>query len=218
MSTRSDAPAFSLPGSGRRRALTAGLALLLVATMIYDTRIVRIGSEDDVRAQVFSPEAFGAAEFPAIKSDVEQRAVEAAILAAAIAEDKAAASAQYGVPAGIGHVFPVAFTGIVGEGKSGVYQVAVPGLPSEVGIRVQTGPAVNGTDLRDATGRIEFGHFTNQIEYQDAGSALNTEMKKDVLANFDNSALTGKTIAVVGVFTLVNPKNWLVTPVRIDLE
>jgi ABC-type branched-subunit amino acid transport system ATPase component len=58
---------------------------------------------------------------------------------------------------------------------------------------VQTGPAINGTDLRDATGTIEFGQFTNQIEYQDAGSAINNEMKKAVLAGLDPSALTGKT-------------------------
>ncbi len=39
-----------------------------------------------------------------------------------------------------------------------------------------------------------------------------------MLAGVDNSALTGKTVAVTGVFTLVNPKSWLVTPVRLDVQ
>ena len=42
---------------------------------------------------------------------------------------------------------------------------------------MQTGPAINGTDLRDAPGEIKFGQFTNQIEYQNAGAALNNAMK-----------------------------------------
>ena len=94
----------------------------------------------------------------------------------------------------------------------------MPGLPDGVGVRLQTGPAINGTDLRDATGLIQFGQFTNQIEYQNAGSALNNEMKKDALAGVDTASLGGKTIKVVGVFRLVNPKNWLVTPVRLEVE
>ncbi len=85
-------------------------------------------------------------------------------------------------------------------------------------MRVQTGPALNGTDLRDATGQIEFGQFKNQIEYQDAGSAINDEVKKVVLAGIDPAGLTGKTVTVIGVFKLVNPKSWIVTPVRIDVQ
>ncbi|RVA35667.1 DUF2291 family protein, partial [Mesorhizobium sp. M7D.F.Ca.US.004.03.1.1] len=118
----------------------------------------------------------------------------------------------------VGPVISVKFSGVVGEGKSGIYKVAVDGVPDTLMIRVQTGPAINGTELRDATGKITFGQFTNQIEYQDAGSALNNEMKKEVLAKLDTNALTGKTISVVGAFKLVNPKSWLVTPVSLEVK
>ncbi len=43
-------------------------------------------------------------------------------------------------------------------------------------------------------------------------------MKKQVLASVDTANLTGKTIKVVGVFRLLNPKNWLVTPVKLDVQ
>ena len=112
----------------------------------------------------------------------------------------------------------VKFEGVAGDASSGVYDVKVPGVPEGLRIRVQTGPAINGTDLRDGAGTIAFGQFVNQIEYQNAGSALNKEMKKQVLSKIDNSALTGKTVVVVGVFQLINPKSWLVAPVLFEVK
>ncbi|MGJ7039453.1 putative lipoprotein [Shinella sp. BE166] len=196
-----------------------GVAVVaLVVAMALDTTIVQIGSERDVQVQRFSPEAFGTEQFPLIKQSVETRAVEAAELAQAITADKKAAGEKYGVATSVGPVFPVKFTGVVGERKANYNVVAVEGLPAELTLRVQTGPALNGTDLRDATGQIEFGQFKNQIEYQDAGSAINNEVKKVVLGSLDPAALTGKTVTVIGVFKLVNPKSWIVTPVRIDVQ
>jgi predicted lipoprotein len=195
-----------------------GLAIVVFAAMALDTTVVRIGSEHDVQEKKFSPQSFGAEQFPIIRESVEARAVEAVELATAIAADKKAAGEKYGVKTTTGPVLPVKFTGVVGERKSNYNVVAVEGLPPELTLRVQTGPALNGTDLRDATGKIEFGHFTNQIEYQDAGSAINNEVKKQVLAGIDPTALTGKTVTVIGVFKLVNPKNWIVTPVRLEVK
>ena len=72
----------------------------------------------------------------------------------------------------------VKFTGVVGKGDSGEYVVDVEGVPSTFVIHMQTGPAIYGTDLRDATGMISFQQFDNQIDYQKVGSALNNEAKK----------------------------------------
>lgn len=196
-----------------------GIAIVvLVGAMAFDTKIVRIGSQDDVQVQKFSPATFGAEQFPLIRQSVETRAVDAVELSQAIAADKKSAGEKYGVATSIGPVFPVKFTGIVGERKANYNVVAVEGLPAELTVRVQTGPALNGTDLRDATGQIEFGQFKNQIEYQDAGSAINNEVKKVVLEGLDPAVLTGKTVTVFGVFKLVNPKNWIVMPVRLDVQ
>jgi predicted lipoprotein len=206
------------PRSGRRRLVVAGLAALLVAGIALDTTVVRIGSEQDQAAAGFSPASFGAENFPGIRDSIASRAVDAAELSQAIAADKAAATAAHGIAAGVGAVFPVKFTGTVGEGKSGIYGIDVPGMAGETKIRLQTGPAINGTDLRDSTGAIRFGDFKNQIEYQNAGAAINTAMKEAVLAGVDTTALTGRTVTVTGAFTLVNPKNWLVTPVEIAVQ
>lgn len=201
-----------------RRWIGIAAAVVLVGAMAFDTTIVEIGSDADVQVQKFSAEAFGAEQFPLIKQSVETRAVEAVELAQAIAADKKAAGEKYGVATSVGPVFPVKFTGVVGERKANYNVVAVEGLPAELTLRVQTGPALNGTDLRDATGQIEFGQFKNQIEYQDAGSAINNEVKKVVLTGIDPAGLTGKTVTVMGVFKLVNPKSWIVIPVRLDVQ
>ena len=211
------ANAPSVPSKGFRWVGVAA-AIALIAAMAIDTTVVRIGSEHDVREKKFSPETFGAEQFPIIKQSIETRAVDAVEIATAIVADKKAAGEKYGVKTTTGPVIPVTLTGVVGERKSNYNIVAVEGLPPEITVRVQTGPALNGTDLRDATGQIEFGHFTNQIEYQDAGSAINNEVKKQVLAGVDPTQLSGKTITVVGVFKLVNPKNWIVTPVRFAVK
>ena len=73
-------------------------------------------------------------------------------------------------------------------------------------------------DLRDAPGDIAFGSFKNQIEYQDVGSAINRAMKASVLDGIDTANLTGKTLEVVGAFTLINPKAWRVTPVSVKVQ
>lgn len=206
-------------GPVSRRALLIGAAaIVVIAAMAADTTVVVIGSDKDVRKAAFSPATYGAEEYPKVKANIEERAVPVAELATAITASKAEAGKKYGVATSTGPVIPVTFTGVVGERKANTHFVAVEGLPEGVQVRIQTGPAINGTDLRDASGTIEFGQFKNQIEYQDAGSALNNEVKKQVLAPIDVATLTGKTVTVIGVFKLINPKNWLVTPVRLEVK
>ncbi len=192
-------------------------AVVVVGAIGFDTKVVKIGSDSDVRQQAFSPESYGAAEFPKIKASVEERAADAVEVGNALIADKDAAGKKYGVGS-VNPVIAVKFTGTVAERKSNYNVVKVDGFPDGMAIRVQTGPAVNGTDLRDATGTIEFGQFKNQIEFQNAGSALNNEMKKQVLEGVDVNNLVGKSVSVTGVFKLVNPKNWLVTPVGFDVK
>ncbi len=192
-------------------------AVVVVGAIGFDTKVVKIGSDADVRQQVFSPEAYGATEFPKVKASVEERAADAVEVGTALAADKDAAGKKYGVGS-VNPVISIKFTGTVEERKSNYNVIKVDGFPDGMAIRVQTGPAVNGTDLRDATGAIEFGQFKNQIEFQNAGSALNNEMKKQVLEGVDVENLVGKTVSVTGVFKLVNPKNWLVTPVGLEVK
>ncbi len=198
----------------------AGFAaiVILLAAMAFSTRVVRTGSGAAAPAGSFAAATYGTTEFPKVRSAIVGRAVVAAVLASALAKDPAAAAKRYGVATGAGPEFAVTFDGVVEKGDFGTYAVAVPGLPKGVAVAVQTGPVILGTDLRDAAGTISFGQFANQIEYQNAGAALNSEMKKQVLAKIDAGKLTGKTISVVGAFQLNDPKLWTVTPVKFEVR
>lgn len=203
----------------RRRIWIAGaIVLAVIAAIALDTRVVRVGSDSDTRQQAFAPDTYGQAEFPRIKDVVIAKAVDVVTLAQAVQADKAAAAKEYGTPATTGTVMMVKFTGVAGEAKSGVYEMAIDGMPEGISVRLQTGPAINGTDLRDAPGDIEFGAFKNQIEYQDAGSAINRAMKAAVLDGIDTTNLTGKTLEVTGAFTLINAKMWRITPVSVTVQ
>ncbi|WP_156463416.1 DUF2291 domain-containing protein [Frigoribacterium sp. Leaf172] len=195
----------------RTIATVAVLAVLLVA-MGLSTKVVGADSDLGAGPEAFSAEAWGAENFPTIQEGIAERAVPADELATAILADPTAAGAEYGVDAGTGPEISTTFTGTVGAGEAGIYPVTVEGVPSDILIRIQTGPAINGTDLRDATGTVEFGQFTNQIDYQDAASALNEQLKSTVLDGIDTTALEGQTVEVTGAFQLINPAGWLVTP------
>lgn len=207
----------SAPSKLKGRLVIGAVVVVVLAAMAWDTKVVEIGSEAALEGG-FSADTYGAQHFPDIQASVEQRAVDAGELAPAVLEDSTAAGQQYGVGGGFGPVVPVTFTGQFGEARSGIYTVTADGVPSEITLRVQTGPAINGTDLRDATGEISFGEFTNQIEYQNAGASINDAMKQAVLADIDTASLSGKSVTVTGVFKLINPKNWLVTPVSMEVQ
>ncbi|MCF3973498.1 DUF2291 family protein [Paracoccus salsus] len=218
-STAPTSPAPKAPAPSRRGLfVSAAVAIAVVAGIALDTAVVHVGSESDIRVQAFSPDSYGQSEFPRILEFVQQKAVDAATLVPAVLADKNAAIEQYGMAASTGAIMFVTLTGVAGEAKSGVHALEAAGVPEGVAIRVQTGPAINGTDLRDAPGDIAFGQFKNQIEYQDAGSGINRAMKAAVLDGIDTTNLTGRTVSVTGVFRLINPKNWLITPVEMSVE
>lgn len=210
-------PVRKLSPAAVRRLQIAAVVLVLLG-VVLGTKAVPI---DDPLAQgreQFDPDSFGVDHFPEIQEAIRGQAVDAAILAEEIEADAAAAAERYAVQSSGGPVYSVILTGQVGEGQSGIYQISVDEVSADLLIRVQTGPAINGTELRDATGEITFGQFRNQIDYQDAASALNEQMKLEVLDGIDTAALPGRTITVTGVFTLVNPAAWLITPSEIEVQ
>lgn len=165
------------PKSLKRWGIILAVILAVLIAIGLNTKVVKIGSAQDAAEQAFAPDKYGEKAFPEIQKSVEARAVDVVTLAMALNADANAAKTKYGIGDAL-PVFSVSLTGVVGEGQSGIYQVNVAGLADDLKIRLQTGPAINGTDLRDATGSIHFGDFKNQIEYQNAGSGINREMKK----------------------------------------
>lgn len=101
MSYQSDTQ-HQIAQNNRRPAMIFGaVCVALIGAMALDTTVVRIGSDQDVRQQGFSPERFGAEKFPEIRAFVKDKAVDAKTLFDEATADKKAAGEKYGVMAGI---------------------------------------------------------------------------------------------------------------------
>jgi predicted lipoprotein len=153
---------------------------------------------------------------------VSKDAVPAAELLPALAGDQAGASKKYGNQAGTGspYAFLVNGTGTVTavdeESPSHPLTVKVDGLTGKDNtVQVVTGPVIAGTALRDAVKFIKFGDFTNQLDYADAATELNTKVKSDVLADVKAKDLVGKKVKFAGAFSLVAPGSVLIVPTEL---
>ena len=218
MSAHAAAPSVTRKSPAFRRLIAGAVVVVVVIAMALNTKVEKIGSQAAATPGAFDPATYGQTEFPKIQAAIEAKAVDAATLAAAIAKDPTAAAKQYGIAGDIGVEYTVKFTATVGKGNFGIYFMKIAGVPDNLFVRVQMGPAINGTAVRDATGQINFGQFTNQIDYQNAGSALNNEIKKQVLGGIDTKNLTGKTVTITGAFNYVVPNSWLITPVKVAVQ
>lgn len=224
MSTAIKSRAAAPRGSSRLRPkkliVPAALFVLLVL-MIVNTKFLFGNEATQAAPGTFSPSSFAQEKYESeIAPDIDKRATDLVTVATAIKADSAAAAKQYGVAAGTSApVYSVKFAGTAGKpDPNGLVQVTVPGLPADMKVLVQTGPAVNGTAIRDATGKVDFSQFKNQIDYQNVGAELNNQVKKLVLAKLDSAAIEGKQLDVVGAFQLVSPTSFVVTPVKIDVK
>ncbi|WP_419998983.1 DUF2291 family protein [Streptomyces boninensis] len=212
------------PGERRRTArgwLTPGrgsliAVVLLVAAIALTTTYRSESAAKSGGKEKFSPAKYAADTYqPKVVPAIKKNAVDLPKLHKAIAADSDAAGKRYGHRPGTGpYSFAVTLTGTAGEARDGLMAVTVPGV-DKARISIQTGPAINGTALRDAVGFIKFGQFTNQVDYADAATALNTAMKAKVLKSFDAAAAKGKKVTVTGAMTPLTPDVLTITPVAI---
>jgi predicted lipoprotein len=227
MSTATSTPKSEAPRPGKPkksvltpgRLIAAGVILVVLILMFFSTKILTGKEATEAAPGTFSPQSYAQEKFSSeIAPDIIKRATELAVVQKAIAADPVAAAKKYGVVSGSSPaVYSVKFTGTAGEpGANGQMPVTVPGMPSDIKVLLQTGPAINGTAVRDATGKVQFSQFKNQIDYQNVGAELNKQVKDQVLANVDPASLAGKKVAAVGAFSLINPSAYIITPVQIE--
>ena len=152
-----------------------------------------------------------------------QDAIDATTLLPALASDQAAASEQYGYQAGTGS--PYAFltrgsgtvTKVDEDSPSHPITIQLDGATGKDDtVQVVTGPVIAGTALRDGVKFIHFSDFTNQLDYADVATELNSKVKGEVLAGVDAKSLVGKKVDFAGAFSLVAPGSVLVVPTLLE--
>ena len=201
-----------------RRAIPWGLLALVLVAMALDTAYRDPGETTAAGEKAFDRDRYGRETFaPKVVPALERDAVNIRALIQALREDEDAASRRDGHREGNApYSFPVRGEGVAGAPKDGQLPVKVKGLRG-TSVAIQIGPAISGTALRDATGLIRFGQFVNQVEFADAATALNNEVKARVLRKIDLEAIEGKRVRFLGAFTFLAPSNVVVTPARLEV-
>ncbi|GAA3385315.1 DUF2291 family protein [Cryptosporangium minutisporangium] len=204
----------------RVRLVQAAVVVAVLAAMGLATewRSADAPATKAAAEQQFDPAAYGKETFGKVAPLIEENAVPLTELVPALRADADAAGAKYGKREGSSpYSFPASAEGTGGELNGSLLSLTVEGLPPGTQVWVQVGPAITGTSLRDATGTIKFGDFLNQVQYADAGTALNNEVRTQVLAGTTPATLTGKKISVVGAFTFLTPEVVTLTPVKFEV-
>lgn len=174
------------------------------------------GAQKELSSQAFAEEYYD----PIIVPYIQENAVDLKEIHDAILVDPDEAGATYGNRDGDSSAYSVP---TVVEAKAIAYQndlmlLEVDGVELEGAVYLAAGPALNGTAIRDVTGLVRFGMFVNQLGYQDAGTKLNDKVRDNVLAQFDPiTDLEGKTLRIVGAFSLFNTRNYIIMPISIEV-
>jgi predicted lipoprotein len=201
----------------RPRWIGLAAVLVLAAAILLSTEYRSTDSPASARQQKFDPARYGADNYQSkVVPAIERSATSLPELYAALTADKEAAGRRYGHRQGTGpYTFPVNGDGVAGTVNGNLLAVTGTGLPETTTVSIQIGPAINGTALRDAAGFITFGQFLNQVEYADAATALNNEMRAALLNGLNPAALTGKKITFTGAFSFITPTVITITPVAL---
>ena len=197
-------------------ALLAAIAATTTTVSASDPGAAAAAGGSTFDAVEYAQEHYESEVVPAITDN----AVEITELLPQIIDDPDAAGEKYGHRAGVSspYAYPVSGEGVAGKVDGTLLPLTIDGLPDDVQVMLQIGPAINGTALRDATGLVDFNDFLNQIEYANAATELNNKVKSDVLADFDAKGAEGKTVRFVGAFAYgSNPAVIQVTPVELEV-
>jgi predicted lipoprotein len=201
------------------RLAGALVALVVLIAAIASTKVLSVGEAAEAsQAGAFEPADYAAEHFD--EDIVPVITDEAADLSTLLSDLAGGADeADFGHSAGTSsaYSFPVTFTGVAGTPNGSILPVTVEGVAEGTVVQVQIGPAINGTAIRDATGTVDFNDFTNQLEFQEVATELNTLVKEQVLADVDPATIAGQTITVTGAFTRVNPSLVSVVPISLEI-
>lgn len=152
---------------------------------------------------------------------IREEAVELTDLLEALdSNDPNLAEEEYGHSKGNRfNAFLVRGTGKVVEidttSRVGFLKVDVLPIGKGPDVRLQIGPVISGTALRDALPFITFDQFTNQMEYAGVSRAMHDRLIDTELRALNYSALEEKIIHFQGAF-LYKGDQAVITPVKIE--
>ncbi|WP_027167579.1 DUF2291 family protein [Mesorhizobium sp. WSM3224] len=203
--------------------LAALAGLSLSACKILPTPSSQSGDGDNSSA--FNPDKMVEEIWaPKVIPYLRQKAGPFAEVHALAKTDPAAAGAKYGNPkkqANSPWTFAVRVEGkiVAANTQSRAATIDVDGDgDGNADARVQIGPAMRGTAIRDSLDFVQFNDFTNQIDFAQFGKAFNAHADKTVLSKLPRDGLEGRTAKMLGAYTIEGGQDLpLVTPAEAEI-
>jgi predicted lipoprotein len=207
----------------------AMLAAMLAVAALPGCKIVKTPTAAEKAAQA-AKTAFNPAEkvdaiwqSQAVPS-IAKRAGDLKEVLSAIAANPDEAGARFGhrdVQGSAPWTYVVKFEGKIltadTQSRAATIDVDVDG-DGKADAKVQIGPALRGTALRDSLDFVNFNEFKNQIEWAQFGKAFNEKVNATLLQALPHDGLTGKTVSVSGAFPVPSLGQIpLVTPATIAI-
>ncbi|KQS82309.1 MULTISPECIES: DUF2291 family protein [unclassified Rhizobium] len=201
---------------------------LAIALVLPGCKIIKTPTAEEAAAEAsggFAPDKQVADLWDAkVIPFLEKRAGTYQEVSALIASDATAAAAEYGHKEKNGtapwtYAAKVSGTIVKAETKSraGYLDTDIDG-DGKADVRIQIGPVVKGTAIRDSLNFVNFSEFKNQIQWAEFGKAFNNHLNAKVLDKLARDGLEGKTVEALGAYPAPSSgQPALLTPVTITI-
>ncbi len=209
--------------------IRGALVAFVLAAALPGCKIIKTPTPEEKAAEAAKGAFDPAAKVDAIWQsqvlpDIDKRAGDLETVLQAIESNPDDAGAKYGNPrkqSSSPWTYAVKLSGKIvaadTASRAATLDVDVDG-DGKADAKVQIGPAIRGTALRDALGFLDFNEFRNQIEWAQFGKAFNEKANSSFLSALPRNELIGKTINVTGAFPLpASGQLPLITPSALKL-
>jgi predicted lipoprotein len=99
--------------------------------------------------------------------------------------------------------------------RNGTVDLDLPPYDNQPDLKIQIGPVIKGTSIRDTLNFISFDDFENQIEFARLANAFNLRIYNQILSKLNFESLKDKEVEFDGTFTADGSGALMIVPVRV---
>ncbi|AZO95819.1 DUF2291 domain-containing protein [Halocella sp. SP3-1] len=157
-----------------------------------------------------------------IISYINKEAIDVNLVIKEIDKNLDAAGEKYGIKEAAGKPWKFIVKGkgkilsVNTESRNGTIDVDIEPYDGKKDLKIQIGPVIRGSSIRDSLNYISFNNFGNQIEYAKFSTEINNKINKEFLQNINFEELEGSVIDFQGIF-VVQSSEIVLTPVKIEV-
>lgn len=102
------------------------------------------------------------------------------------------------------------------ESRAGTMDIDLAPYDGKSDFKMQVGPVIKGTSVRDSFDFIKYDDFKNQMVFAELSNAFHRKITESLLCKTDFVTTKGKEVNFTGVFTLMPSSEILVTPISME--